>query len=309
VTRVVTWAPKQDNNGRAVTSIGVFDGVHVGHQALVLDAVLLAHDHEVSSAVVTFDRDPDQIVDPANAAPQLLPLDDKLRFLAELGPDLVLVVPFDKAVAALTPREFLDRVLLAAFRPVATLVGYDFRFGARASGNVDTLLAFGFEHGFDVAPHPLARVGDEPVTSTRVRALVAAGDVESARELLGRPHRLRGEVVHGRGEGKTLGTPTVNLRTGRWAAKPADGVYAGRVEIDGATHAAGVSIGSPPTFPEAEAVVEAHVLGFEGDLYGRTLDLEFLARLRDLARFDTPKALAKAIAADLDRVKELASEA
>ncbi len=308
MSRVVTWAPDEDSFGRAVVTIGVFDGVHVGHQELVRDAVRLARDHNVTAAVMTFDRDPDQVVDAGSAAPQLLPLDDKLRYLADLSPDLILVVPFDAATASLSPREFLDGVLLAAFQPVAALVGYDFRFGARAAGVVDTLVAFGAEHAFDVVPHPLVRLGGAPVTSTRIRTLVATGDVKGARELLGRPHRLRGEVVHGRGEGAALGARTANLRLGPWTAPPADGVYAARVAIGGATYPAGVSVGAPPTFPDVAGQLEAHVIGYHGDLYGRTLDVEFLARLRDLARFHTREQLAEAIATDLDRARELAAE-
>jgi riboflavin kinase/FMN adenylyltransferase len=293
--------------GEAVVTVGVFDGVHLGHQALVTDTVAEARRGGVSAAVVTFDRDPDRVVDPAHAAPQLLELDDKLALLGALGPDVVLVVPFDTRVAAMPPTAFLDGVLARALAPAAALVGHDFRFGAKAAGDVTTLEAYGAAHGFPVTGHPLVSAGGAPVTSTRIRALVAAGDVEGAAALLGRPHRVRGKVVAGRGEGARLGAPTANLEAPSYAALPADGVYAARARIGAAIHPLAVSVGVPPTFPEASCALEAHVLDFAGDLYGRELDVEFLRRLRDQRRFDSAEELAAAIAADVREVREAAS--
>jgi riboflavin kinase / FMN adenylyltransferase len=306
VTRFVTWEPGLEGLGAAVVSIGVFDGVHLGHQALIRDAVSLARAQDHLAAVVTFDRDPDRVVDPEHAAPQLLELDDKLDLIAALGPDVVLVVPFTANVAAMPPETFLDRLLLAVFAPAAVVVGYDFRFGARAAGHLETLQTFGPRHGFDVVGHPLVHLEGEPVTSTRIRQLVAGGDVAAAASLLGRPHRVKGVVVGGRAEGRKLGARTANLATAPYAALPADGVYAGRIDIDGVVHPAGVSVGVPPTFPDASCRLEAHVLDFDGDLYGRRLQVEFLERLRDQRRFDSAEELAAAIAEDLDRVRAVA---
>jgi riboflavin kinase/FMN adenylyltransferase len=307
VSRVVRWTPDVAPLGEAVVTIGVYDGVHVGHQALVAATVAEARRLSAASAVVTFDRDPDRVVDPAHAAPQLLELDDKLELLAALGPDVVLVVPFDEHVAAMPPLAFLDGVLATALTPVAALVGHDFRFGARAAGDLRIFAAYGEAHGFTVTGHPLVSIGGAPVTSTRIRALVAAGDVEGAAALLGRPHRLRGSVVSGRGEGAGLGAPTANLETPSYAALPSDGVYAGRTTIDGVSHPVAVSVGVPPTFPGAACRLEVHVLDFAGDLYGRALEVEFLARLRDQRSFDTAEDLSAAIAADIARVREVAS--
>lgn len=308
MTRVVTYAEGLQSLGRAALSLGVFDGVHLGHQALIRDAIALARSRDVLAAVVTFDRDPDRVVDPTRAAPQLLELTDKLELLATLGPDVVLVVPFDAEVAAMPPDVFLDRLLLPAITPAAVVVGHDFRFGARASGNLETLASFGAVHGFEVVGHPLVRFEGEPVTSTRVRALVAEGDVAEAATLLGRPHRLRGVVEQGRHVGATLGAPTANVGHAPYAAVPADGVYAADATIAGhpGTFAAAVSIGPPPTFEGAPSAVEAHVLDFTGDIYDAEIVLGFLERLRPLQRFDTPEELAKAIARDVERVRELA---
>jgi riboflavin kinase/FMN adenylyltransferase len=305
MSRVAIWTPDTPSLGRAAAAVGVFDGVHIGHQALVRDMVRIARAEDAAAIVVTFDRDPDQVVTPASAAPQLLDLDDKVALLAEQGPDAIVVVPFDTRVAAMGPLVFLDTVLLSACDPAAVVVGYDFCFGHRAEGDVDTLVRYGAEHGFTVVAHELVQSGGVTVTSTRIRSLVATGDVASAAALLGRPHRVRGEVVHGRATGAALGAPTANVGVGPYAALPADGVYAGRVTLAGETYLAGVVVGQPPTFPEVPGGLEAHLLDFDGDLYGRTLTVEFVERLRDQRRFETPDALADAIAADLVRVREL----
>jgi riboflavin kinase/FMN adenylyltransferase len=300
VTRIGVWHAEAPRLGRAVVAVGVFDGVHLGHQALVRDAVLLARMNGVASVVVTFDRDPDQIVSPATAAPQLLDLDQKLSFLSGLGPDSITVVPFTAALAGTAPLVFLDEVLLDAMEPVTVVIGHDFRFGHRAEGDVGTLTRYGAGHGFTVVAHELVCADSLPITSTRIRSLVAHGDVVAAARLLGRPHRVRGTVRRGRGVGAKLGFPTANLVTDPYAALPAPGVYAGRVELDGVACAAAVSIGAPPSFPEATDVFEVHLIGHDGDLVGRSLVVEFLERLRDQVAFDDPAALSDAIAADVE---------
>jgi riboflavin kinase/FMN adenylyltransferase len=198
---------------------------------------------------------------------------------------------------------FLDQVLLQTMTPVAVAVGRDFRFGHRAEGDVDVLHRYGAEHGFDVLAHELVRDDDGPVTSTRIRRLIEAGDVAKAALLLGRPHRIRGVVVRGRGEGAELDVPTANLVTAPFAALPAHGVYAGRVELDGTTYPAAISVGPPPSFPEATAELEAHLIGFRGDLYGRTMSVEFLEHLRPQRRFDSAAELAAAIRDDVETVR------
>jgi riboflavin kinase/FMN adenylyltransferase len=282
--------------------------VHIGHQALVSDAVELAHAEHVRSVVLTFDRDPDQVVSPAAAMAQLLDLDDKLSLLALQGADVVLVVPFTEHLAATAPLVFLDEILLQTMTPVAVAVGYDFRFGHRAEGDVDVLVRYGAAHGFTVVAHQLVSDEEGPITSTRIRRLVQAGDVAGAARLLGRPHRLRGLVVRGRGEGAELDAPTANLVTAPYAALPAHGVYAGRVELDGVTYPAAVSVGLPPSFPDATSDLEVHLIGFRGDLYGRTIGVDLLEFLRPQRRFDNPKELAEAIRADIERVRAVAPE-
>jgi len=277
----------------------VFDGVHVGHQALLRCALERAAAEDLTSLVVTFDRDPDQVVTPDSAAPQLLTLEDKLRFLGELGPDAILVVPFCREIADTSPDRFVSDVLLDAFDPVEIIVGKDFRFGCRASGTVDTLERFGAQHGFQVRAFTLIEVNGEPVTSTRIRRLIANGDVGDAARLLGRPHRVRGRVVRGRSVGRGLGFPTANVTPVKYAALPADGVYAGRVVVGEDSYVAGISVGTPPTFPEARDYLEAHLVDFDGDLYGSEVALEFVQRIRDQQEFGSAQDLAHAIRHDI----------
>lgn len=305
---VVDWEPGTPSRGRAVVAVGVFDGVHVGHQALVRDAVARARSEGVLAAVLTFDRDPDQVVTPDSAAAQLITAEDKVRFLLDLGPDVVLMVPFCRRMAETAPDRFVTDVLMEAFEPLAVVVGLDFRFGRYASGDIRTLERAGRGHGFEVVAHDLVEADGAPVTSTRIRALVACGDVYAAAKLLGRRHRVTGLVHHGRGQGGTLGVPTANVLPEAYAAVPADGVYAGVARTGTQTYPAGISVGVPPTFPEAHDHLEAHLIGFEGDLYGEQLTIEFAEKLRDHRAFHSPQALSTEIREDLAEVLRLVGE-
>ena len=296
-----------DSLGDAVIAIGVFDGVHVGHRELLRQTVADALALGVSSVAVTFDRDPDQVVSPETAAPQLLSLADKLRFIAETGVQNVLVIPFTPRVAEMAPEAFLDSVLLTALHPLAVHVGQDFRFGSRATGDAGTLERAGLARGFRLAGHELVTADGLPVTSTRIRRLVAEGDIEAAARLLGRPPRVSGTVRRGRGEGASLGFATANVAPDPYAALPADGVYAGRALLaSGEKWAAAVSVGTPPSFPEARDYLEAHLIDFGGDLYDLPITLEFLERLRDQTTFASVAALTAAIADDVAHVREAA---
>ena len=302
---VITHERGRHELGPAVIALGVFDGVHVGHQALVRDMIAIARERNSAACVLTFDRDPDQVVTPDHPQKQLTTFEDKLTLLSDIGPDVILVVPFDEWLALLTPDDFCIDVLLDAAEPIACVVGYDFRFGTRASGDADTLRALGALHGFQVITHSLVHADGAPVTSTRIRALVAEGDVGAAARLLGRPHRLRGEVAHGKGLGAKLGTPTANVAISSEFALPADGVYAGWATVPMGRFPAAISVGIPPTIPGATCDLEAHLIGFEGDLYGQDITLEFLERIRAQRSFASHDELAAAIAADVTRIAEL----
>jgi riboflavin kinase/FMN adenylyltransferase len=304
MSHVITFERDMQPLGNAVVAIGVFDGVHLGHQTLIRDAIDIAEARGVRSIVLTFDRDPDRVVMPDRAAPQLLELEDKVRLLSALDPDVVLVVPFDTALAAMAPEAFVSEVLAAAVTPIAVVVGHNFRFGTAASGDVDTLATLGLTHGFTVHGHELLEVDGQPVTSTRIRGELARGDVETAARLLGRRHYVTGRVVHGRGEGHSLGVPTANVLTHSWSALPLDGVFAAFAHIGDKKYPCAVSVGVPPSFPAAKDRVEAHLIDYSGvDLYGESLSIEFVTRLRAQHRFDDPKLLAAAIAEDICRAR------
>ncbi|MCX8006753.1 MAG: riboflavin biosynthesis protein RibF [Coriobacteriia bacterium] len=308
--RVLTFEPGMASLGTATVAIGVFDGVHLGHQALIQTCRSRAADLGTASVVVTFDRDPDRVVAPDRAALQLLELEDKVEALSALGIDAIVVVPFNAAVASMSPEAFVHEVLLAACRPLVVVVGEDFRFGRGASGDVTSLAAIGEHASFEVEPHPLVRVGGAPVTSTRIRSLVAGGQVAAAAQLLGRPHRLRGTVIRGRGIGARLGAPTANLLTHAYAATPAPGVYACWANLGFERHPAAVFVGKPLTLAQSQPGVEAHLIGYgSGPLYGREMALDFVDRLRDVERFEDERALAAAIAADIERVREKLGDA
>jgi riboflavin kinase/FMN adenylyltransferase len=279
----------------AVT-IGAYDGVHLGHRALLGDLVDRAHAAGLSPVVVTFDRHPASVVRPDSAPTVLTDLDQKLELLAQCGIDRTLVVPFDRARADETAEDFVQEVLVDQLGAELVVVGEDFHFGHGRKGNVALLRELGRVHGFEVVGVALTDDVEAPVSSTRIRSLVAAGDVEGAAALLGRPHEVRGTVVRGDGRGgPELGFPTANLEVSSDIALPADGIYAGYyTRPDGTRHEAAISVGRRPTFydPESASVlVEAYLLHFEGDLYGEAGRVSFVRRLRDERQFDSVDAL------------------
>ena len=281
--------------GTAVT-IGAYDGVHLGHRALLADLVARAGAAGLSPVVVTFDRHPASVVRPESAPPLLTDLDQKLELLAECGIERTLVVPFDRARADESAEDFVREVLVETLEAKLVVVGEDFHFGNRRRGNVALLRELGREHGFEVVGVRLTGEDLAPVSSTRIRSLVAAGDVVGAAALLGRPHEVRGPVVHGDGRGASeLGFPTANLEVSTDIALPADGIYAGYYRRpDGTGHLAAISVGRRPTFYDpasASVLVEAYLLHFEGDLYGELGRVSFVRRLRDERQFDSVDAL------------------
>ena len=299
MSRVVEWHPGPSGLGPAVVALGVFDGVHRGHVSLICLTVRRAREAGLPAAVVTFDPDPAHVVGHAPGT-RLLDPDEKTALIADLGVDTVVVVPFDETLAAWPPQRFVDEILVATLQPVLVVVGPEFRFGAGARGDAETLRLSCAESGCRVElAEPLTEDG-ERVSSTRIRGLLMEGDVASAARLLGRPHRLTGPVHRGRGEGAAvLGMATANVELDEHAALPASGVYAGVATTeDGTRWPTATAVGKHPMFPEARDVLEAHLVGFTGDLYGQRLTIEFLERIREQRRFDSVEALAEAMAAD-----------
>jgi riboflavin kinase/FMN adenylyltransferase len=277
-------APEQGT----VVTIGAYDGVHLGHRALIGRVRSMAATLGCASAVVTFDRHPATVVRPESAPKLLTDLEQKLELLAEAGLDYAYVVHFDEARSKESPEDFVHEVLVGCLNARAVVVGHDFHFGHGRRGNVPLLQAMGAELGFDVLGMSL--VGDDqPISSTRIRGLLLDGDVAGAARLLGRPHEVRGTVEHGDHRGRELGFPTANVAVPTEILLPADGIYAGwYARPDGSRLPAAISLGRRPTFyDDAHAsLLEAHLLDFSGDLYGERARVQFVARLRGEERFD-----------------------
>ncbi len=291
--------------GRCVVTIGVFDGVHRGHQAIIGRAVARARDSAQPCVVVTFDPHPSEVVRPGSHPAVLTTARHKAELLDAVGVDVVCVLPFTVEFSRLSPAEFVHAVLVETLHASAVVVGENFRFGHRAAGDVGTLRELGRRFGFAVEAVALLGDDETTVSSTYVRACVDAGDVDAAAEALGRPHRVEGVVVRGDGRGRELGYPTANLETTPHAAVPADGIYAGWLVRGGQRLPAAISVGTNPTFEGRERRVEAYVLDADLDLYGEHVALDVAARVRDTVRFDSVEALVAQMADDVKQVREL----
>ncbi|MCP3782543.1 bifunctional riboflavin kinase/FAD synthetase [Micromonospora sp. A3M-1-15] len=290
--------------GRSVVTIGVFDGVHKGHQATIGHAVARARELGVKSVVVTFDPHPAEVVRPGSHPAVLTEPARKAELIEALGADVLCVVPFTPEFSRLPAEAFVHDILVEHLHAALVVVGDNFRFGHRAAGDVALLERLGRTFGFGVEGAPLVAEAGTVFSSTYIRSCVDAGDVTAAAAALGRPHRVEGVVVRGDQRGRELGYPTANLLTHRYAAVPADGVYAARlVRRGGEPLAAAVSIGTNPTFSGRERRVEAYALDFSGDLYGERLALDFVAHLREQRTYDAIEPLVAQIAEDVERTR------
>ena len=303
--------------GRTVVTIGMYDGVHRGHQALIGAAVERARALRRPCLLLTFDPHPAEVIRPGSHPAILTSLDRKAELVAELGVDAMCVLPFTQEFMRLSPETFTHTVLVEHLHAAQVVVGENFTYGHKAAGNVGTLTSEGRRFGFTVEGIPLANVGvddgeDVTISSTYIRACVAAGDMESAEHALGQPHRVDSIVVRGDRRGKALGYPTANVEAPPFTAIPADGVYAGhlimrdsRSGASGERFPAAISVGTNPTFQGSRRTVEAFVLDFDGDLYGDYVGVEFAHRLRPMAAFVGPEQLAEAIARDVEQTRTL----
>jgi riboflavin kinase / FMN adenylyltransferase len=312
--------------GRTVVTIGVFDGVHRGHQRIVYRALARAAELRLPAVAITFDPMPEYVLRPETKPAMLTTVPRRLELLGELGLDGVYVIHFTEELAAHSPEEFVQLVLVDKLHVVDVVVGANFRFGRRAAGDVATLTELGrTEAGFMVdaveltGPDPsglrAASTGQDPdstgqdpdsqvYSSSWIRGRIAVGDVESAAEALGRPHRLEGRVIHGDHRGRELGYPTANLELPPALAVPADGVYAGW--LDGMP--AAISVGTNPTFGAADRRVEAYVIDKAGlDLYGQVVALDFVTRLRPMVAFDGIEGLVAQMAVDVEQSRAFLS--
>jgi riboflavin kinase/FMN adenylyltransferase len=291
----------------AVVTVGMFDGVHRGHRALLDRVAAEAAARRVPAAAVTFDRHPLAVLRPGSEPPLLTTLDRKVELLGDAGMQVVLVLEFTRELSEVGAEAFATQVLFDGLAARAVVVGENFRFGHKAAGDPALLAGLGRPRGIEVVAVPLETAGDEVVSSTRVRAELAAGDVAAAAASLGRPHAVEGVVVAGDGRGRPLlGIPTANLDIAPGIAIPADGVYAGHLTDDGGARPAAVSVGTNPQFG-TDRRVEAHVLDFDGDLYGHRVSVSFAHHLRGQATFADLDELIAQIKADVDQTRRLLS--
>jgi riboflavin kinase/FMN adenylyltransferase len=290
--------------GPSVAAIGNFDGVHLGHREILSAVVREARQLGVRAAAVTFDPHPEQFLRPANAPKLLTSMEQRLELLATTGIDNVVVLPFDKALASLSAEEFVRRILVDSLGVRGLHEGGNFRFGHRAQAGVEQLREFGGSFGFAVHVHDPVHVHGLEVSSSAIRALVAAGDVRRARWMLGRPFAMRSTQNRGRGIGSKLLVPTVNLAPSA-ELLPAFGVYVTRLAVGGRRFQAVTNVGNRPTFGEASFAVESHILDFEPvETTGETpIDLEFLLRLRGEIQWPSPEALKAQIMKDVGKAK------
>ena len=294
--------------GRCVVTIGVFDGVHRGHQQIIGRAVEKARAAGLPSVVLTFDPHPSEVVRPGSHPPVLTGSRTKAGLLEALGVDVMCVLAFTAQFSRLEPAEFVHAVLVEQLHAAAVVVGENFRYGHNGVGDVASLAASGQRFGFVVEGAPLQGAGETTWSSTYVRSCVDAGDVVEAAAVLGREHRIDGVVVRGDQRGREIGYPTANLEPLPWSAVPADGIYAGRLVRGNQRLPAAISIGTNPTFAGRERRVEAYVLDFDGDLYGEHVGLSFTSRLRDTLRFDGVEPLVEQMARDVLRTRELVGD-
>lgn len=288
-----SWPPTEQPQA---VSIGVFDGVHRGHQKVVADLRSRAAEDGLGITVLTFDPHPMAVVAPDRAPRLLATMDQRIDWLAELGVDQVGILPFHE-VRTMSPSDFVDQVLVATLNAAIVAVGADFRFGLNRAGDVGTLVASG---AFRVDIVDLLTAGAAPVSSTKIRGFIASGQVGQAADDLARPFTLRGTVIKGDQRGRALGFPTANLFPAGDLIIPAHGVYAGRAVVRGTTHPCVINVGVRPTFGGGTStVVEAHLLDGDFDLYDEEIDIQFVARLREERRFDSVEELRTQIDADI----------
>jgi riboflavin kinase / FMN adenylyltransferase len=293
-----------DGHVGSVVTIGAYDGVHLGHQAVIGAVRRLAEAAGLRSAVVTFDRHPASVVRPDSAPKLLTTLDQKLELLAATGVDVTVVVPFTVERATEAAESFVQSIIVECLSARTVVVGQDFHFGKDRRGNVELLRAIGHEEGFDVVGLDLISLPglEGKVSSTAIRRLVQSGDMASAAELLGRGYEVRGTVIGGDQRGRTIGFPTANVSLPADTCLPADGIYAARyARPDGVWLPAAVNLGRRPTFYDDQpySLLEAFLIDFSGDLYGEPARVEFVQRLRPEAKFDSIDALIEQMHTDV----------
>ncbi len=294
--------------GAAVVTIGKFDGIHLGHQALIAETVNLSEEHMLVPALVTFDKHPGSYLNPKTSPFALIGPIQKAELLEESGIELLVTLPFDEALAGLSAREFVEQILVLGLGAKAVVIGEDFKFGSGQEGDVKTLSDLGKELGFTVLVVPSVEIDGVRVSTTHIRNLLEAGDVKTAAKFLGRLHCTRGEVEHGLKIGREIGFPTANISRDAEGFLPKDAVYAGWLYADGERYMTALSVGINETFTAVPRLLEAHVIDVTGlDLYEKVITVEYVEFIRDAAKFNGVEDLVAEINRDLDKIRAILS--
>ncbi len=291
-----------------VVALGNFDGVHLGHRVVIRHAVEEGHRRSLRVVAATFDPHPQVVLRPGSEPKLLTPLEVRKELLLACGVDEVGVIRFDEKLSKRSPEEFVREVLVGRLEAVVVVVGENFRFGYRAAGGVEDLRRCMREAGGEAYAVPVYAFLGESINSTKIRTLVAGGEVREAARLLGRPYSLRGEVVAGDERGRAIGFPTANMLPDAHALVPGRGVYAGHVRVGSERYRACTNVGVAPTFDRRDSRVEAHLLDYEGDLYGKVVDVTFVERLRPEKRFSGTGELKEQIVWDVAEARRVLAE-
>ena len=294
---------------KTMVTVGMFDGVHIGHRRLIAHLLEQSERDGLSPVVVTFDRHPRQVLKPGDPLPLLSTYDERMSLLEECGVPMVALVQFDKATASLSACEFTSRYLCDKLNMNRLLLGYDNMYGSRAVDDFDKLPLLAKERGFEISCDEAVYYEGVDVSSTKIRRALSEGNMERANGMLGTPYGVTGVVVHGRHVGSTMGFPTANIMPSEHDKMlPAAGVYALRVIVEGRCFSGMANLGAQPTFNESRPVLEVHIIDFSGDLYGKTLRVEFLRRIRDIKTFASSADLAAQLAVDREEVIKIKTD-
>jgi len=294
---------KQQQFSQTAVALGTFDGVHIGHQKIIHQAVGLAASSGGASVVFTFANHPLSVINPRRCPPQIVTAEYKSELIQNLGVDVLLSIPFTEDFLRLTPEEFII-LLLSHLKPANLVIGPNYHFGHKGSGTPETLKIAGQKHGFNVVVHPAVYVQNIMASSTSIRRFIHEGNIDQATLLLGRPPRVGGTVVTGDGRGKKLGYPTANIAIDNKLVIPANGVYAVEVQLDDKRYNGVANIGINPTFTEQTRRIEVFLLDFDANLYDQIILVDFLAKLRDEKAFHSVDELTNQIAQDISNAQK-----
>jgi riboflavin kinase / FMN adenylyltransferase len=287
-----------------VVTIGSYDGLHLGHQAIIKRVIELAKEGKGDAVVLTFEPHPVKFLHPELHIPLITPYRKKMMLLAQFGIDVTINLPFSKDIARMSAQQFIEEIVWKRIAPRRVVVGFNFTFGKGRTGSPTELEKIGKRLGFAVEIVPPFRAAGEIVSSTRIRELIEAGDIKEANYMLGNNFFMLGKVIHGHARGKGLGFPTANLEVTQ-DLYPNDGVYAGTVIVDDRRYNGVVNIGTNPTFGDGQLAVEVFLFDYQGDLYGRELQVALVGKIRDEQTFPSPDLLVRQIEQDIQRAKEI----